>query len=114
MLKFGSIAPPTLYRVQVVTAFLKAGVPLQKVTSFRDILEDHAFRLSDRRNMHDHIPFILKEEGHIQQEINGKYLSVIFDGTSRLGEALVVILRFIDDSWCLQQRVVHLQMLAKS
>ena len=42
-------------------------------------------------------------------------MAVIFDGTSRLGEALVVVLRFMDlDSWSLQQRLVRMQLLAKS
>lgn len=103
-----------IYRVKVVTAFLKAGVALNKLDSFRDILEDNAFRLSDRRNMHDYIPFILKEEeSRIRSEIQGQQLSVIFDGTSRLGEALAVILRFVAD-WSLQQRLVRVQMLSKS
>lgn len=87
-----------VYRVKVVTAFLKAGIALNKLDSFRDILEDNAFRLSDRRNMHDYIPFILKEEeSHIRSEIQDQQLSVIFDGTSRLGEALAVLLRFVAD-----------------
>ena len=42
-------------------------------------------------------------------------MAVIFDGTSRLGEALVVVLRFMDfESWSPQQRLVRLQLLAKS
>jgi hypothetical protein len=42
-------------------------------------------------------------------------VAVIFDGTSRLGEALVVVLRFMDlDSWSPQQRLVRMQLLAKS
>ena len=33
-----------LYRVKVVTVFLKAGIPLTKVESLREILEEHAYR----------------------------------------------------------------------
>ena len=51
-----------IYRINVVTAFLKAGVPLAKIDHFCDILEEHAYRLSDRRGMSDLIPFILSEE----------------------------------------------------
>ena len=43
----------------------------------------------------------------------GKYLSVIFDGTSRLGEVLAVVVRFISD-WTVQQRLVRLEFLKKS
>ena len=42
-----------VYRVKVVTAFLKAGVPLAKLDHFRDILDKNAYRLSDRRGMSD-------------------------------------------------------------
>ena len=40
--------------------------------------------------------------------------SVIFDGTTRLGEALAIIVRFVDDEWNVQQRLIRLQVLAKS
>ena len=64
-----------VYRVKVVTSFLKAGVPLNKIDSFRDILEEKAYRLTDRRNMSDYVPFILKEEESlICREIEGKQL----------------------------------------
>ena len=43
--------------------------------------------------MSDLIPFILTEEKcRLRGEINGRDVAVIFDGTSRLGEALVVVL----------------------
>ena len=104
-----------VYHVKVVTAFLRAGVPLRKIEAFREILEENAFRLTDRRNMHDYVPFILKEEeGRIRREIDRRHLSVILDGTSRLGEALAIILRFVSDDWVLQQRLVRVQMLSKS
>ncbi len=104
-----------VYRVKVVTTFLKAGVPLSKIELFRDLLEENAYRLTDRRNMLDYIPFILEdEEKSIRQEIKGKNVSVIFHGTSRLGEALAVLLRFMDDEFNLQQRLIRVQMLSKS
>ena len=51
-----------VYRVKVVSAFLKAGVPLNKIESFRDLLEENALHLTDHRNMYDYIPFIQREE----------------------------------------------------
>ena len=41
-------------------------------------------------------------------------MSVIFDGTSPLGEALAVVVRFISDEFTIEQCLVKLQMLAKS
>ena len=48
--------------------------------------------------MSDLIPFIQSEElQEIKAELQGKKVSIIFDGMhTRLGEALVVILRFVD------------------
>ncbi len=43
----------------------------------------------------------------------GKYASVIFDGTTRLGEVLVVVLRIVN-GWTVQQRLVRLKFLKKS
>jgi len=51
-----------VYWVKVVSAFLKTGVPLNKIDCFRDLLEENTLRLTDRQNMHNYIPFILSEE----------------------------------------------------
>ena len=99
-----------VFRVKVVTCFLRTGVPLSKLTYFHELLEESTFRMSDRRHMSDLIPFILHEEqAQIKKEIDGKYVSVIFDGTTRMGEALAVVLRFVDDEeWVIKQRLVRL------
>ena len=42
-------------------------------------MEENAYRLTDGRNMHEYVPFIVKyEENRICQEIEGKQLSIIF------------------------------------
>ena len=103
-----------VYRVKVVQTFLRAGVPLSKLTIFRPLLEENAFRLCDTKHMLDLVPFILGEErARMKREIEGKFVSVIFDGTSRLGEVLAIILRFVAES-TIQQRLVRLEFLAKS
>ena len=64
--------------------------------------------------MLDLVPFILNEEkARIRKEIEGKFIAVIFDGTSHLGEVLAVVLRFISE-WTIQQRLVRLQFLVKN
>ena len=40
-----------IYRVKVVTAFLKAGVPLNKVDCFRELLEESSYRLTASQNL---------------------------------------------------------------
>ena len=51
-----------VYCIKVVSCFLKGGVPLSKIDAFRELLEENAYRLTDRRNMQDNVPFILKDE----------------------------------------------------
>ena len=50
----------------------------------------------------------------ILEEITGQCVSVIFDGTCRLGEALCLVVRYISDDWSIEQRLVALKMLQKS
>ena len=65
--------------------------------------------------MHDLIPFTLdNEKSKIKTEIKDKYLSLIFDGTSRLGEVLAVVFRYIGDNWQICQCLVRLEFLGKS
>ena len=102
-----------VYRVSVLTAFLKAGIPLNKLSCFRQLLERNGPRLTDRSHLANLIPFVLEDEQtRLKQEIDQKCVSVIFDGTTHLGEILVI--RFIDSDWNIQQRLVRVQTLAKS
>jgi len=65
--------------------------------------------------MHDLNPFFHKQElERIQGEINGKDISDVFDGTTRLGEALAIVIPYIDTEWQITQQLVWLQMLVKS
>ncbi len=103
-----------VYHIKVVRTFLKAGIPLNKIDVFRDILEQNGQRLAGRRSLSDLIPFIRQEEiALIKEELQGKKVSVIFDGTTRLGEAMAIILRYVTD-WQIQQRLVRLRHLSKS
>ena len=87
----------TIYRVKVLTTFLRTGVPINKIDEFRDLLEENSVRLAGRKPMSELIPFLLNEERRqIKTEIVGLPVAVIFDGTSRLGDALAIILRFVD------------------
>ena len=54
-------------------------------SDLRCLLEENGYRLTDSRSLMDMIPFILSEErARIRSELSGKFLSVIFDGTTRL------------------------------
>lgn len=78
--------------------------------------EEYAFSLGGRRTISDLIPFILQNERTVvKQEIEGQDVSVVvFDGTTHLGEAMAVVLHFVDGEWNIQQQLVRLMLLAKS
>ena len=104
-----------LYRLKVLKTFLRAAVPLSKLDAFRDLLEENAVRLTDRRHMSDLIPFLhSQEQDNIKAEVSNRPVSVIFDGTTRLGEALAIVVRFVDDSFTIKQRLIRFQLLVKS
>lgn len=50
-----------VYRVQVVTASMRAGVLLAKIDSFRNIFEEHGHSLTSSQHVCDTTTFILKE-----------------------------------------------------
>ena len=94
---------------------LKAGVPLNKIDSFRDLLEEHAFALTNSTKLRQLLPFILHEEiSRLRKEITDRYVSIIFDGTTHVCEAMVIVLRYITDDWIIKQCVCRLMLLAKS
>ena len=45
------------------------------------------------------MPFILSEEVKKGEEISGRSVSIIFDGTTHVAEGFVLILRFVGDNW---------------
>ena len=51
-----------VYRVNVVSTFLRAGVPISKIEVFCPLLEDTGYRLAGRQTMSNLIPFIHQEE----------------------------------------------------
>ena len=75
-----------VYRAKVVLAFMAAGIPLSKLDcpALRELLEENKFRLTHSRHMMDLVPFVLQECSRTRSEVQGKYASIIFDGTTRL------------------------------
>ena len=40
--------------------------------------------------------------------------SVIFDGSTRQGKAIAIVVRFIDDEWVITQRLIRIDVCSKS
>ena len=104
-----------VFRVKTVTAFLKSGVPLNKLDCFRQLLEENGLSLSSSQHLRELIPLIQEEERtNIREQIKDREISIIFDGTTHVAEAMVIVVRYVDDEWQIHQRVVRLMLLAKS
>lgn len=74
------------------TAFLKASIPMNKLSCFRSLIEMNVLRLADRSHMANLIPFVLEnEKTQLKLELGTKDIAVVFDGSTRLGEVLVVV-----------------------
>ena len=68
-----------VFRVKVVKSFLQAVVPLCKVDHFRALFEETGYRLTDKRFLFEHIPFILEEEkACIKQSIQRQFRENVF------------------------------------
>ena len=99
-----------VWRMMVLQGFLSAGVPIRKIDQLRPLLETNNHRLTEHSHLLNLIPVLLKEELRlIREELKqpdlpeDKYLSrdlsLIFDGSTRLGEAIAIIVRFLDKDW---------------
>ena len=94
---------------------LRTATPLNKLAHFRGLLEENTLRLTDRQHMADIVPFVFAQEQELlKQEVSGKFLSVIIDGTTRLGEAMAIVVGYVDEEWNIQQRLIRLKLLQKS
>ena len=82
-----------LYRFNVMETFLAAGLPPTKIDDLAGLLKGD---VCDSSQMRLFIPKVEAFEfQRLRAELKGQKVSVIFDGTTRLGEAIVVVLR-----WC--------------
>ena len=98
--------------MKVIRNLLSAGLPLNKIPYFKELLEVNGFKLTDRQRISDLVSFILAQEKEtLKNEIAGKYLSITFDGTTRLDKIFVVVIHFVSP---IHQRLIRVKMLAKS
>ena len=97
-------------------SFLSAGIPLSKIDDLRPFLEKHGHRLTSSGHLSELISSILeKEKEKVKSELQSvDEVSIIFDGTTRLGDALAVVIRFIQETFKPTQRFLQLQVVAKA
>ena len=78
---------------------------------FLGLLEENVLHLTDCSYMRELVPFISTEErSRMKSKIHGKFICLIFDGTSRLEEVLALVFLFVE----LVQHLVRLEFVQKS
>ena len=110
------LAEIRLFRFEIVECVISGGIPLSKVDILRPLLEKYGHRLTYSANLPEIITVVLeKEREKLLSELEGvKKASVTFDGTARMGEALVAIVRFVQENFIPTQRLIRLEVLAKT
>ena len=110
------------YRLEVVTEFLKAGIPVAKTDVLRCLLEKNRYRLTGSSNLGQYVSMALKQEiEQIKQELEmpgqavlRRDISVIFDSSTSQGEAIAIIVQFMDNDWNINQWLVRINVCSKS
>ena len=110
------------YRQEIEEEFLKAGIPISKIDKLHSLLEKNGHRLTSSSNLVQYITLIFKKEvDTIKKELSlpgqglmTRDMSVIFDGSTRQGEAIAIIVRFIEEQWAITQRLIRIVLLEVS
>jgi hypothetical protein len=86
-----------VFRLETLRALLISGIALNKLNRgpLRQRLERNNFSLTNGSHLAELMPVVINDEmATLQQEIKGKLMTVIFDGTTHGGaEVLAVVLR---------------------
>lgn len=92
----------------MLRAFLISGTPLHRLQYFKPLFERDGVSTVHESHMAAYIPRVEHREFEtIKTEIRGQYLSIAFDGTSRLGEAINITGRYCTDRFGINLRLLR-------
>lgn len=105
-----------LFRLDMVKAFMEAGIPLHKLDQVRNKLEKWSTeKLTASTHLKGNIPFLRKEElDHVRTVVGTNDFSFEFDGTPRCGEVIAVVLRVVDDELNILQILARVRIYEDS
>jgi hypothetical protein len=103
-----------LYRYRLTQSFMYSGIEPSKIDHLRPLLT----RAGEAATHSSHLmPFVPKVEAdefaRILDELENQVVSALFDGETRVGEAVAMILRFCTADFKLQQLLVSFVTVAK-
>lgn len=103
-----------LFRWRAVEACMKAGIPLEKIDDIRTLLERGGKSLTASCHLRSFVPKIEHMElATIIEELKNQKVCLIFDGTTRQGEATAVLMRWCDSTFEIKQRLIALRTIKK-
>ena len=104
------------FRVSVLRSLMVAGIPLNKLGPLRPLYERlSGYKLTDRSHLSNFIDILYEDEINlIRNEIKGRKVVVIFDGTTTVGEIFAVIFRWVDENLIIRHRLVSVGVYKSS
>lgn len=103
------------FRFSVVETLLGLGIPLNRLDKgLNALLARTGMRVTHSAGMRQYIPKVLEKElSLLKEELEGETFCLIFDGTTRVGEALAVVVRYCTADFHVRQRLIALQTAEK-
>lgn len=95
-------------RYRVAEVFLKSGTPLERVHFFRPLLERADVAITEGNHLKRYVPLIEQAEfARTKAELEREHVSVFFDGTTRLGEAVNIVVRWVTADFSIKYRLIR-------
>ena len=99
------------FRFNTVLMLADAGIALNKVETMRPQLEKMSkLRLTSTSHLRELIKPLLEHElVTLKEELEGKWVMVIFDGTTNVDKVFGIIFRYVTDTFDIRHRVVAME-----
>jgi hypothetical protein len=103
-----------IFRYRTTETFLASGVALNVCDMMRPLLERTGLSLTSSTHLKVYVPKIESAEfALLEEEMREQYISVSFDGTTRLGEAINTTARWCPSTFDLQVRLIDFSTMEK-
>lgn len=104
-----------IVRYRTTEAFLASGTPMDRLPFFRDLIERGSAAITSRSHLaNTYIPKIESEQvSLLKDEFANEWFSLQFDGTTRIGEAIVCVGRFCSSEFELTTRLLMIKTSLK-
>lgn len=104
------------FRFKTARTLLRCGIPFNKVEIGLASLLEHSsgHKIGHSSDLRDYIPLVWKQETELlKSELKEEFFTVVFDGTTRIGEVMAVVVRYCTADFRIQYRLIRLSTTAK-